>query len=252
MGVLGLHNECPPVNYSAEDAPEIVRGLILDQVATRKTLRVVGKAVEALASMDDAVAQIVAAWGAVTEGSGSVDDLFPEIGGGSIDGAIKGAFASLHGSGQMIDEAVRNYRELERYAAVALTKGRGAGYEGALRVLGEGGFAVLVRKRVELLRKLKIRVILIESLEPACSQIVADNNFPMFFTIFMEPLRDLAVASNALYSETIRGALSSYAAMLRSCELVGDDAVQEPIAGAPPAKPQNVHARGEVPVATGD
>ncbi|WP_405164833.1 hypothetical protein OG203_06895 [Nocardia sp. NBC_01499] len=246
MGVLGLHNECPPVNYSAEEAPEVVRGLVIDEVATAQTLRAVGKAVEALACMDDAVREVVTAWGAVTETEGAITDLFaPVTEGTGIEGAIKRAFSALHGMGAMIDASVKNYRELEAYSAMALANGRGHGFEGSLKLIGEGGFAVMVRKRIELLRKLKTRVLLIQSLEPTCNSIVADNNFPAFFTIFMEPMRDLAVASRDVYSETIRGSLASYTAMLRSCELVGDDAVQEPTGNGAMPKPEGVRLGAE-------
>jgi hypothetical protein len=52
---------------------------------------------------------------------------------------------------------------------------------------------------------------------------LANFNFPDFFLLFMQPIRDVSVAVNELYAETVRGALASHQTLFQACRLMGED-----------------------------
>jgi hypothetical protein len=89
---------------------------------------------------------------------------------------------------------------------------------------GEDGFGGLVRKRIEGLRRLAIRTDVLRQLRPYGLELLRTNNFPDFFLLLMQPIRDMSTEVNELYAEIVRGALLSQAAMLRTCQLADDGA----------------------------
>src|SRR5262245_49463110 len=62
MGVLSLHNECPPTNYGADDAGEVCRGLVIGEEGTSSMLKALSDCLITLATMDDTVGYTVSAW----------------------------------------------------------------------------------------------------------------------------------------------------------------------------------------------
>lgn len=231
MGVLGLHNECPPTNYAAEDAPEIIQGLVADAVATSATLRAVRDCMESLASLDDTVRYVVEASGLIGT---DMTDFNPAVLAEKrtqIESTYNGCFRALDKTGALIDQAVGEYVSLQGYAATALAKGRDECYENTLRQLGEGGFAGMAQARISRLRKLRVRVQLLQRMEEYGRTIIANNDFGSFFMLFMQPMRDLGIAAQDLYDETVRGALVAYETLVRVC-----DVEATPSMDAPPAK----------------
>ncbi|GAA2718671.1 MULTISPECIES: hypothetical protein [Streptomyces] len=219
MGVLGLHNECPPTNYATGEAAEISEGLVADAVATAATLRAVRDTLDALAALDDTVRYVVEASGTAVSRSGEVDS-------GAVTSAMKhvtttydACFRALDGTVAQIDLAVGKYQFLQSYAAAALAKGRDECYEQTLRTLGEGGFTGMAQGRIARLRKLRVRVQLLQDMEENGRRILAGYDFNAFFMKFMQPMRDLALASQDLYDEVVRGALVAYDTLVRVCDL---------------------------------
>ncbi|MEH0951451.1 MULTISPECIES: hypothetical protein [Micromonospora] len=219
MGVLGLHNECPPTNYAAGDAGEIVTGLVSDAVATGATLRAVRDCLDSLACLDDTVRYVVEASAGAVSPDGSFDaaNVAEQMAG--VLKTYSQTFRALDGTVDQIDTAVREYGELQRYSALALAKGRDECFENRLRQAGEGGFAGMAQARIAYLRKLRVRVQLLQRMEPIGEEILNGYDFNAFFLLFMQPMRDLGVAAQDLYNETVRGALVAYDTLVRVCEM---------------------------------
>lgn len=219
MGVLGLHNECPPTNYSTSEAAEVSKGLVLDAVATAATLRSVRDCLESLASLDETVRYVVEASGTAVSPDGQVDHTAVTDTISKVGATYDACFRALDGTVAEIDVAVGNYQNLQGYAAVALASGRDECFENTLRQLGEGGFAGMAQARIARLRKLRVRVQLLQTMESYGHDLLAQYNFPAFFLQFMQPMRDLGVAAQDLYDEVVRGALVAYDTLTRVCDL---------------------------------
>lgn len=219
MGVLGLHNECPPTNYATSEAAEVSKGLVSDAVATAATLRTVRDCVEALASLDDTVRYVVEASGTAVSPSGEVDVTKVNAQMANVASTYDGCFRALDGTLSLINQAVGEYQHLQAYAAEALAKGRDECYEQTLRQLGEGGFAGMSQARIARLRKLRARVQLVQRMEADGRDMLARYDFQGFFMLFMQPMRDLGVATQDLYDEVVRGALVAYDTLVRVCDL---------------------------------
>ena len=255
MGVLDLHNECPPMNYGLHEAQEVARGLGIGEVATASTLRALADCMLSLASMDDTVNNIMNGWSAAMSGAGGPALAAKGI---EIQECYARSFRALDATVDRIDGAVQGYRELDAYAQGAKEAGRGEDYEKALVAFG-GGFSSLVNSRIERLRSLKVRLKVLKQLDTLGGELLAANNYPEFFLMFMQPFRDMSLAANELYSEVVRGALVSHKAMLNVCQLPGEDISAEsvreflqPAAGANGGNGNELHgieARQAVPVA---
>jgi hypothetical protein len=219
VGVLGLHNECPPNNYASSEAAEISKGLVSDAVATAATLRSVRDAMEALAALDDTVRWVVEASGTAVAADGSVDIGAVTDKMKNVESTYDACFRALDGTVGLIDQAVGEYSSLQAYAAAALAAGRDECYEKTLRQLGEGGFAGMAQERISRLRKLRVRVQLIQNMESYGRDVLARYEFGSFFMLFMQPMRDLGVAAQDLYNEVVRGALVAYDTLVRVCDL---------------------------------
>ncbi|KUO16438.1 hypothetical protein [Streptomyces dysideae] len=219
MGVLGLHNECPPTNYSTDEAAEITEGLVADAVATAATLRSVRDTMDALAALDDTVRYVVEASGTAVSPTGDVDPDKVTSAMKQVSSTYDACFRALDGTVGQIDLAVGQYQSLQAYAAAALAKGRDECYEQTLRQLGEGGFTGMAQARISRLRKLRVRVQLLQNMEEYGHTILANYDFNAFFMMFMQPMRDLALASQDLYNEVVRGALVAYDVLVRVCDL---------------------------------
>ena len=224
MGVLGLHNECPPNNYATAEAAEISKGLVADAVATSATLRSVRDAMEALAALDDTVRYVVEASGTAVGPDGSVDVSAVGEKMKHVDSTYDTSFRALDATVGLIDTAVGEYTNLQAYAAAALANGRDECYENTLRQLGEGGFTGMTQERISRLRKLRVRVQLIQNMEAFGRDVLARYDFGTFFLLFMQPMRDLALAAQDLYNEVVRGALVAYDTLVRVCDLSGTEA----------------------------
>jgi hypothetical protein len=225
MGVLDLHNECPPMNYGLAEAQEVARGLGIGEVATASTLRALSECMQALAFMDDTVNSIMSGWSAAM--SGKIDEKLAQTG-REIQASYGRSFESLSSTVERINQAVQGYRELMEYGEGAIEAGRGIDYEKALVSFG-GGFNALVGSRIERLRSLKVRIKVLKQLEGLGGSLLASNNYPDFFLLFMQPFRDMSLAANDLYSEVVRGALISHKAMLNVCQLPGEDIAEDSI-----------------------
>ncbi|WP_341720573.1 hypothetical protein QQG74_13245 [Micromonospora sp. FIMYZ51] len=219
MGVLGLHNECPPTNYAAADTADIVKGLVSDAVATGETLRSVRDCMDALASLDDTVRYVVEASAGAVGPDGTFDRAAVSSQMANVLKTYSRTFRALDGTVERIDRAVTEYVELQGYAATALARGRDECYENRLVQLGEGGFAGMAQARIACLRKLRVRVQLLQRMEPLGEEILNGYDFNAFFMMFMQPMRDLGVAAQDLYNETVRGALVAYDTLVRVCEI---------------------------------
>lgn len=217
MGVLGLHNECPPTNYGTGEAQEVVQGLVSDAVATAATLRVVRDCMESLAALDDTVRYVVEMSGAFASGAFNPAALAGQR--AQIEAAYGQCFRALDKTDDLITEAIDQYVSLQGYAAAALAKGRDECYEQTLRQLGEGGFAGMAQKRIARLRKLRVRVQLLQRMEDYGRQILSTNEYGSFFMMFMQPMRDLGIAAQDLYDEVVRGALVAYETLVRVCDV---------------------------------
>lgn len=224
MGVLGLHNECPPNNYATAEAAEISEGLVADAVATAATLRSVRDAMESLAALDDTVRCVVEASGTAVGPDGAVDVDAVTDKMKNVDVTYTAAFRALDETVGLIDSAVGQYQSLQAYAAAALAKGRDECYENTLRQLGEGGFAGMAQARIARLRKLRVRVQLIQNMEGYGRDILGRYEFGTFFMLFMQPMRDLALSAQDLYNEVVRGALVAYDTLVRVCDLSASEA----------------------------
>ncbi|GLY30390.1 hypothetical protein [Kineosporia sp. NBRC 101731] len=219
MGVLGLHNECPPTNYGGEDASDIAEGLVADAVATAATLRSVRDCMDALASLDDTVRCVVEASAGAVAPDGTFDRSVVAGKMTEVLATYDACFKAISGTVEHIDLAVKQYDNLQAYAALALGKGRDECYEQRLQQLGEGGFQGMAQARIALLRKLRVRVQLLQRMEDFGHEILSGFDFNTFFLTFMQPMRDLAVSAGDLYNETLRGALVAYDTLVRVCDM---------------------------------
>ncbi|MEE3922629.1 hypothetical protein V2I01_42590 [Micromonospora sp. BRA006-A] len=77
----------------------------------------------------------------------------------------------------------------------------------------------MAQSRIAYLRKLRVRVQLLQRMEPIGEEILNGYDFNAFFLLFMQPMRDLGVAAQDLYNETVRGALVAYDTLVRACEM---------------------------------
>jgi hypothetical protein len=218
MGVLSLHNECPPLDYGSDDAKAICHGLILGEEGTSATLKALADCLNALAAIDDTVGNVVAAWSAALSGADG-NDMAARM--EAVQASYTRSFEALAPTIDRIDFAGRKYRELEDYAISAADAGRGEDFQAALIKTAGDDFETLVDRRIERLRNLRIRVNLLHQLQGLGIQTLGNNDFPTFFMLFMEPLRDLAIAVDMLYSEVVRGALASKQALFRVARLPG-------------------------------
>lgn len=231
MGVLSLHNECPPLGFG-EEAKACCDGLITGEVATSSLLKTVADCINFLASIDDTVGAVIGQWRAMLEGpppshapgangNGQAQQPsgFPGL---SVLEHYTAAFDRLAQAVAGIDEALEGYRKLRKYAAQALEAGRGKEFQAKLEREAGGDFTSLVNKRIELLRKVKVRVLLLRNLQPLGEQQIQSFDFPGFFLVVMQPIRDLAIDVNTLLNETVSGALACHATLMQSCRLLGE------------------------------
>lgn len=238
MGVLGLHNECPPTNYKTSEAAEVSKGLVSDAVATGATLRAVRDCMEALACLDDTVRYVVEASGTAVSPSGVVDASAITSAMTQVGSTYNATFRALDNTVGLIDLAVAEYQNQQGYAAAALASGRDECFENTLRQLGEGGFTGMSQARISRLRKLRVRVQLLQLMEGYGRDILAQYDFPAFFLQFMQPMRDIGIAAQDLYDEVVRGALVAYDTLTRVCDLNESEArkvAERQSAGVPQA-----------------
>jgi len=222
MGVLSLHNECPPLDYGAGDAQAVCHGLMVGEEGTSATLKAIADCINALAAMDDTVGAVVGAWRAsMSNGSGHNGGNPAAF---DVRGSYLRSFETLAPTAERIDNAVKSYRELADYARSAVDAGRGAEFQASLQQTAGDDFEALINRRVELLRKLKVRVLVLHQLRDFGLNALETFQFPDFFMLLMQPLRDVSVATDALFSEVVRGALASHQSLFRVCRLAGWDA----------------------------
>ncbi|HEY7912342.1 MAG TPA: hypothetical protein VIG62_10570 [Blastocatellia bacterium] len=224
MGVLSLHNECPPVGVGS-DARAISQGLIIGEEATSSMLKAMADCLNALAAMDDTVGNLMGIFGNAPAEASAPPQAFA---GGSFGGpdpleSFSRSFEALGQTVERVNIAVQKYGELKSYARSALEAGRGQGFQATLKENAGADFNTLVNRRIELLRKLKVRVMVLQRLQPVGLDSLANFNFPDFFLLFMQPIRDVSVAVNELYAETVRGALASHQTLFQACRLMGED-----------------------------
>ena len=220
MGVLSLHNECPPIGFG-EEAKAACDGLVLGEEATSGLLKAVADCMTFLAGIDDTVGAVIAQWRVILDG--------PPMGNGyqgsthsPILDYYSEAFDALAPVVDRIDLALDKYRKLKSYANQALVAGRGKEFQARLETTTGSDFSGLVNLRIELLRKVKVRVLLLKSLKPLGAQQIRENDLPAFFLVLMQPIRDLAVEVNNLYAETVRSALASHTTLMQSCRMLGE------------------------------
>ena len=244
MGVLSLHNEGPPVEFG-NDTRAICQGMVIGEEGTSALLKSLADCLNSLAAMDDTVGTIVAIWGAGPQPTGEAP---PKGANGAnqfatnLRQAYLRSFESLAPTVDRINLALQKYRELNAYAHSATEAGRGKEFQAALvRTAGED-FETLVNRRIELLRKLKVRIKVLQRLQDAGIQMLESFDFPEFFLTFMAPVRDISIACDDLYGEVVRGALASHQALFRVGRLQGEEPTVQGIAGA----------YSEVHAATGD
>jgi hypothetical protein len=219
MGVLSLHNECPPTNYRAADAKEVCRGIVIGEEATSSLLRALSDCLLALAAMDDTVGATVSAWKALMDGPASDATEKAQ----QARQGYERCFSALISTLERIDFAIRRYRDLSAYAHQAKEEGRGVDFQERLTEVAGGDFTTLVNLRVDGLRRLKMRIKVLKQMQEAGKQMMADRDFTEFFLTFMQPLRDLAIDVSELYSEVVRGALASHRTLFQVGQIVGEE-----------------------------
>jgi len=223
MCFFSLHNECPPVNYATAEAMKVTDGLVAGERATADTLRALADCIGAMACIVDAGGGTVAGFGELIASSGPPDLEELASRAAEVRESYTACFTTLDGTEERIGSAVRRYRELQAYAAGALADGRGVRFEESLLEQGTGGFDALVERRIEYLRELKVRVQVLRSLQVEGEELLAKNDYAGFFVWFMQPIRDLSIAVQDLYSEALRGALASHRAVYQTCRMVGEE-----------------------------
>lgn len=233
MGVLSLHNECPPLDLGP-DTEAICTGMVLGEEGTSAMLNALADCLTALAAMDDTVGGIVGLWAAYARGDGS-----PNGDQASIGAAYEKSFTALAETIDRIDVALGRYGALRKYGREAAAARRGRQFEAALKDSAGAGFDELVARRIEGLRRLKVRVKVLRQLQEHGIKVLMARDFPEFFLMFMQPIRDVAVSVNDLYGEVVRGALASHQALFRACELLDEPAAvsAEAAVAATPATP---------------
>src|SRR5690348_14147352 len=207
MGVLSLHNECPPLGYGP-DTQEICDGLVLGEEGTSSMLRALSDCLNALAAMDDTVAHLVKAFIPPT------DTSFPTApGNGNGDKGPQQSYdmvyQALEHTVERIDLALSKYHDWAAYANKATEAGRGKTFQAALEAAAGSDFQTLVQSRIELLRKLKVRVLILEQFKERGYEMFRNFDYPGFFLLFMAPVRDMALSVNDLYGEVVLGAGAS-------------------------------------------
>jgi hypothetical protein len=229
MCFFSLHNEGPPINFDPSEAVKVSQGLVIGELATSAMLRAMADCFQAMAYMVDTGGASVSTWGEVIGGTANPAALQAKA--AEIQTSYTNIFDSLQQTVDRITFSVQKYRELQEYAQSALAEGRGVDFEQALVRLGVGGFDAMVQRRIELLRKLKTRVQLLQQLQAAGTQILATNNYADFFQWYMQPMRDLSIATHELYDEGIRGARASHQAMNQTSRMVGEELSVDILAG---------------------
>jgi hypothetical protein len=233
MGVLGLHNEGPPVNHGPEETKAICYGLALDEDGTAALLRALADCFNSMAAMDETVRNIVATWSALADSPDPSSNLVAQHG-LAIRESYANSFTALNQTVERINGAIDKYRELTAYAVTAAEAGRGGDFSKSLDQLTGTDFDTLVRRRMSGLRKLKVRVKLLQQLEQTGVDLINSYNFNAFFTTFMQPIRDVALEVQSLYNEVILGALASHEALMRTDDVDGErqESAQPPAAAA--------------------
>jgi hypothetical protein len=230
MGVLSLHNEGPPVEFGS-DTKAICQGIVVGEEATSALLKALADCLNALAAMDDTVGNIVSVWAAGPPPSGAPPQG-ADASALNVGRSYSRSFEALQPTVERINFALNKYRELTAYARSALEAGRGKEFQAALARNSGDDFESLVNRRIELLRKLKVRVMVLAQLKEHGIHLIESFNFPEFFLMFMQPIRDVAVTADQLYSEVVRGALASHATLFQVCRLQGEEAETQPAAAA--------------------
>lgn len=231
MGVLSLHNEGPPSEYGS-DTKAICQGMVHGEEATSALLKAVADCVTSLAAMDDTVAGIVSAWAAGPPAFDAPPTQEAIAAAQNIAQNYSRSFEALKPTVNRINIALNKYRDLTAYARSAAEAGRGKEFQAALARNAGSDFETLVNRRVELLRKLKVRVKVLSQLQGLGINLIQTFNFPEFFVMFMQPIRDLSVATDELYSETVRSALASHATLFQTGRLQGEEVEVEQKAAA--------------------
>lgn len=219
MCFFSLHNEGPPINYPPAQAMKATQGLVNGEAATAAMLRAMADCFQAMASMVETGGATVAAWGEMAAGA----DVMRNGKAAEVHTKYNAIFTALEQTVERITFSVVKYRELQDYGRSALAEGRGEDFERALVQLGAGGFDAMVLRRIELLRKLKNRVQLLQKMQASGAELLATNNFAEFFLWFMEPIRDVSLAVHSLYDEGIRGAQAAHRAMNQTTRMVGEE-----------------------------
>lgn len=221
MCVLSIHNELPPINSRPEDAAAVAQGLALGEEATSATLRAVADCLVTLASMCDTCGCIMTAFKDFAGGASNGATMATTA--SDLQATLKSSLANLDSTVERANLAVQKYRALQEYAETARAAGRGAEFEAALLENGGEGFDTLVNRRVQAVRGLKIRVQTLKQLESYGSQLLATFDLPTYFLVFYQPIRDMAIAANDLYSEVLRGALINNRALNQVGRFAGED-----------------------------
>jgi hypothetical protein len=219
MGVLSLHNECPPLDYGP-DAEAICHGLLLGEEGTSALLRALGDCMNALAAMDDTVGNIVNAFaGAARQANGNKNGPCEDPG-----TSYARFFDCISETDALVDTALTKYRAWGKYA-------QGVKFKLALERASGDDFDHLVARRIELLRKLGVRIKVMKQLSDVGDRMFRSYDYPGFFNLFMAPVRDIAIAANELYSEVVRGALASHQAFFQVCVMQGENQVDPNMKG---------------------
>jgi hypothetical protein len=223
MCFYSIHNEGPPINCDPALAVTVTQGLVTGEAATSSMLRAMADCFQAMASMVDTGGATVAIWGEAVAASTIGDPSSFAAKAAGIGAKYAGIFRALDQTVERITFSIQKYRELQEYAHSALAAGRGEDFEKAFTQLGVGGFDGMVMRRIELLRKLKVRVQILTKLQTEGAKLLDSQNFPEFFMWFMQPMRDLSIALHDLHEEGLRGALASHRAMNQTCRMVGEE-----------------------------
>jgi hypothetical protein len=214
------------------DTRAIFQGMVLGEEGTSALLNSLADCLTALAAMDDTVGiicSITAAGpppGAAPTGGGEEVGQFAQ----HLRQSYMRCFDALAPTPDRINVALQKYRELNAYARSAGEAGRGKDFQAGLVESAGQDFEGLVNRRIELLRKLKVRVKLLQQLQEVGFGMIQTFNFADFFLTFMQPIRDVAIASNELYGEVLRGALASHQTLFRVCRMQGEEPANQSVA----------------------
>ncbi|MFP5265246.1 MAG: hypothetical protein ACLGJB_25450 [Blastocatellia bacterium] len=233
MGVLSLHNEGPPLEFG-NDTKAICQGMAVGEEATSALLKSLADCLNALAAMDDTVGHIVNIWGAgpppgamppngADASHGPPTNGASQHGGPDVRQSFLRSYEALAPTVDRIDLALHKYRALNAYARSAAEAGRGIEFQAALTRNAGCDFETLVNRRIELLRRLKVRIKVLKNFQAAGVRMLETFDFPEFFLVFMQPIRDVAISVNELYSEVVRSALASHQTLFQVSRLQGED-----------------------------